>query len=306
MADGAVGLNANVGTSGLAVEVGACSLCFPKLLNPLNVGVDCGFASFDLTPNKLGVPAAPNMLGFVPLVDACAPGCDCEDPLPVLALNIEVGGWPAGVVDGPPKTLVLPAGAGVVEPPNKLFGADDWLGVPGVCVGFAGLLKRPPLGLAGASGLAKRPPPVAPLEALCWPNKLLPSLAALEGWEKSEGCGVEEVPLRPLNRFPVDFWLSEPLAALFDVDCPEKKLLPDPKRPVFELPPSFCSPLPDGLDAGGLPKVKPVDDCPKRFPPVPVLLLLLEPAVPKRLPDEGPEDPVPLNMLRSSDRGRVR
>lgn len=94
MVDGAVVGKENAGASDLVVDVVDFSVCCPNL-NPLpKVGLDCVSASTDLGPNKLGVPAAPNMPGFVPLVGACVPDCDCgwEDAPPVLAPNTEVGG----------------------------------------------------------------------------------------------------------------------------------------------------------------------------------------------------------------------
>lgn len=90
----------------------------------------------------------------------------------------------------------MPGGAGVVDP-NKLLGADDWAGVPGVCVVVvAGLLKKPPAGFAGASGLAKELLPPVPLDAGCWVNR--------------EGCEVGAVPLVAPNRLPAGFGPSEP------------------------------------------------------------------------------------------------
>lgn len=128
----------------------------------------------------------------------------------MLAPNNEIGGCPAGVVEL--KRPVLPAGAGVVDP-NKFLGADDEAGVPGVCVDAGGLLNRPPLGFAGALGLANKPPPVVPGDAVAWPNNDFVSPPVVVEGENKDGCDVEAVALGAPNKLPAGFWLFEAPAA---------------------------------------------------------------------------------------------
>jgi len=173
----------NIFEAALLLVLGA-ALVVPGVL-PNEVVVGVGFAPLNMFDPELPAPTPTLPKRFPPPPPPPTPVPPNKPP--VEALDVSVGGGPAGVVELPMPKVVF-VGAGVVEPPEV---APNILEVGALfpnrppCV-VAGV--DPAAGVPGVEGAADPklkvlPPPAPPLPPLPPPNMLLVWPAAVAGFD---------------------------------------------------------------------------------------------------------------------------